>query len=135
TASLSGQETASLSGQDLTASLSGLVSSWDLASLSGRASRRRRGGGPRRRRRGGGGGEDLARGDRTGDVPLIHLRFRCARGRSRLTGIICTAKYGGRPAWNRDGYARAPNFGHENKDYRTGSVLVGLSPISTNTIT
>jgi len=35
-----------------------------------------------------------------GDVPLIHLPFRCRCG-SRRTGIICTSKYGGRPAWNR----------------------------------
>ena len=37
-----------------------------------------------------------------GDVPLIHLPFRCRCG-SRATGIICSSKYGGRPAWNRDG--------------------------------
>ena len=35
-----------------------------------------------------------------GDVPLIHLPFRCRRD-SRLTRITCTNTYGGRPAWNR----------------------------------
>jgi hypothetical protein len=35
-----------------------------------------------------------------GDVPLIHLPFLCRCG-SRSTGIICTTKHGGRPAWNR----------------------------------
>jgi hypothetical protein len=38
-----------------------------------------------------------------GDVPLIHLRYRCSRCRSRLTEWVYTRKYGGRPAWNRDG--------------------------------
>ena len=37
-----------------------------------------------------------------GDVPLIHLPFGCRCG-SRRTGIVCSSKYGGRPAWNRDG--------------------------------
>ena len=36
-----------------------------------------------------------------GDVPLIHLRFRRRCG--SCTGIICSSKYGGRPAWNREG--------------------------------
>ena len=36
-----------------------------------------------------------------GDVPLIHLPFRCRCG-SRRTGIICTSKHGGRPTWARD---------------------------------
>ena len=34
------------------------------------------------------------------DTPLIHLPFRCRCGSLR-TLIICTSKYGGRPAWNR----------------------------------
>jgi hypothetical protein len=29
-----------------------------------------------------------------GDVPLIHLRYRCSRCRSRLTDFVCTSKYG-----------------------------------------
>jgi hypothetical protein len=40
-----------------------------------------------------------------GDVPLIHLRYRCSKCRSRLTDFVCTSTYGGRPAWNRDGTA------------------------------
>jgi hypothetical protein len=40
-----------------------------------------------------------------GDVPLMHLKFRCSRCGSRLTDSVCTSKYGGRPAWNRDGAA------------------------------
>ena len=40
----------------------------------------------------------------SGDVPLIHLPFRCRCG-SRRTGIICSTAYGGRPVWNRDGTA------------------------------
>jgi hypothetical protein len=39
-----------------------------------------------------------------GDVPLVHLPFRCRCG-SRSTGIICATAHGGRPAWNRDGAA------------------------------
>jgi hypothetical protein len=40
-----------------------------------------------------------------GDVPLIHLRYRCSKCRSRLTDFVCTSRYGGRPGWNRDGSA------------------------------
>jgi hypothetical protein len=39
-----------------------------------------------------------------GDVPLIHLPFRCRCG-SRRTGIICSTAHGGRPAWSRSGEA------------------------------
>ena len=39
-----------------------------------------------------------------GDVPLIHLRYRCGRCGSRLTDFVCTSRYSGRPAWNRDGH-------------------------------
>jgi hypothetical protein len=31
-----------------------------------------------------------------GDVPLIHLRYRCSKCRSRLTDRVCTSRYGGR---------------------------------------
>jgi hypothetical protein len=34
-----------------------------------------------------------------GDVPLMHLRYRCSNCGSRLTDWVCTSKYGGRPAW------------------------------------
>jgi hypothetical protein len=40
-----------------------------------------------------------------GDEPLIHLRYRCVRCGSRLTGWVCTSRYSGRPAWNRGGWA------------------------------
>jgi hypothetical protein len=36
-----------------------------------------------------------------GDTPLVHLPFRCRCG-SRVAGIICTSRRGGRPGWNRD---------------------------------
>jgi len=36
-------------------------------------------------------------------VPLIHLKYRCSSCGSQLTDWICTSRYGGRPAWNRDG--------------------------------
>ena len=39
-----------------------------------------------------------------GDSPLIHLKYRCKCG-SRLTDWVVTSRYGGRPAWNRDGSA------------------------------
>jgi hypothetical protein len=37
-----------------------------------------------------------------GDVPLIHLRYRCSNCHSRLTDFFCTSRYGGRPAWSGD---------------------------------
>jgi hypothetical protein len=40
------------------------------------------------------------------NVPLIHLRYRCSRCRTRLTDWVVTSTYGGRPAWNRDGGAQ-----------------------------
>jgi hypothetical protein len=40
-----------------------------------------------------------------GGVLLIRLRYRCLNCGSRLTDWICTSRYGGRPAWNRDSSA------------------------------
>jgi hypothetical protein len=37
-----------------------------------------------------------------GDVPLIHLKYRCSRCGSRLTDFVCTSRYGGRPAWAQE---------------------------------
>jgi hypothetical protein len=37
--------------------------------------------------------------DGRGDVPLIHLRYRCSNCGSRLTDWVCASKYDGRPAW------------------------------------
>ena len=34
---------------------------------------------------------------------LINPEHRCSSCGSRLTDWICTSRYGGRPAWNRDG--------------------------------
>jgi hypothetical protein len=44
-----------------------------------------------------------------GDTPLVHLPFRCRCGSNR-TGIICTSRYGGRPAWSRDGESFEESF-------------------------
>ena len=40
-----------------------------------------------------------------GDVPLIHLKYRCSNCGSRRTDWVVTSRYSGRPAWNRDGSA------------------------------
>jgi hypothetical protein len=36
-----------------------------------------------------------------GDVPLIHLHYRCSNCGSRHTDWIVTSRYSGRPAWAR----------------------------------
>jgi hypothetical protein len=38
-----------------------------------------------------------------GDVPLIHLKYRCSSCGSRLIDFNCTSRYGGRAAWKHDG--------------------------------
>ena len=38
-----------------------------------------------------------------GDVPLIHLKYRCSNCGSRLIDFNCTSRYGGRAAWKHDG--------------------------------